>query len=349
MPDDPPWPIHLLDDQSPDDRRLLAQLADAALVASHSVPRHALELAEAWGQRLPLPGRSSTGLLWEALATAAAVDLSVARALEPHLDAAAILAEAGDVLPPGTTWGVFAAEGPGVRLTATPGDGGHVLEGTKPWCSLAADLTHALVTAWVGDQRALFRVDLRHPGVRATAGAWHAQGLREVVSGPVEFDRVPATPLGEPGWYLRRDGFAWGGIGVAAVWYGGAVGVARRLWVAAGERPPDQVAQAHLGVVDLRLHAARAALAEAARLVDDGKASGGVGALLASRVRGVVVEAAETVLTETGHALGPAPLALEAAHARRVADLTLYLRQHHAARDAAALGRQLLEDSGCPW
>ncbi|GAB3768859.1 alkylation response protein AidB-like acyl-CoA dehydrogenase [Nocardioides ginsengisegetis] len=349
MPDDPTWPVHLRDDRPPDDGRLLAQLADAAHLASRGVPTSALELAERWGQRLPLPGRSATVLLWEALATVAAVDLSVARALEPHLDAAAILAEAGQAMPSGTTWGVFAAEGPGVRLTATPVDGGHVLDGTKPWCSLAENLTHALVTAWVGDERGLFSVDLRHPGVRVTDGAWHALGLHEVASGPVELDRVPATPVGDPGWYLRRDGFAWGGIGVAAVWYGGAVGVARRLWAAAGERPPDQVAQAHLGVVDLRLHAARTVLAEAARLVDDGKASGGVGALLASRARGVVVEAAETVLTQTGHALGPAPLALEEAHARRVADLTLYLRQHHAARDAAALGRQLLEGTGCPW
>ena len=39
------------------------------------------------------------------------------------------------------------------------------------------------------------------------------------------------------------------------------------------------------------------------------------------------------------YALGPAPLALDPVHAARVADLTLYLRQHHAERDLAALGR----------
>ena len=40
-----------------------------------------------------------------------------------------------------------------------------------------------------------------------------------------------------------------------------------------------------------------------------------------------------------GHALGPAPLAFDADHAARVADLEIYLRQHHAERDVAALGR----------
>jgi hypothetical protein len=43
-----------------------------------------------------------------------------------------------------------------------------------------------------------------------------------------------------------------------------------------------------------------------------------------------------------GHALGPAPLAFDEDHARRVADLELYLRQHHAERDLARLGEATL-------
>jgi hypothetical protein len=49
------------------------------------------------------------------------------------------------------------------------------------------------------------------------------------------------------------------------------------------------------------------------------------------------------VLERVGHALGPAPLARDERHARRVADLQLYLRQHHAERDEAALGRAVLD------
>ena len=41
--------------------------------------------------------------------------------------------------------------------------------------------------------------------------------------------RCRRDAVGEPGWYLDRPGFAWGGIGVAAVWYGATVAVARRV------------------------------------------------------------------------------------------------------------------------
>ena len=321
-------------------RRLLASLADEAATASGDVDR-ALDLARDWGLRLPRPGGGATVQLWEALATLGSVDLTVARACEPHLDALAILAEHGSATPePGSTWGVYAAEGPGVRLSAASGQHGWLLEGTKPWCSLAGRVSHALVTAWAGKERGLFSVPLRQDGVAAGSEAWVARGLSEVRSTSLRFDRVAAEPVGGPGWYLRRDGFAWGGIGVAAVWYGGAVGVARRIQ-AQGVRQPDQLHQAHAGAVDTALHAARAALAEAAVLVDGGRVGGPEAALLAGRVRGVVARTVTVVLDRADRALGPGPLVSEPEHAARVADLHLYVRQHHADRDDAALGRML--------
>ena len=65
------------------------------------------------------------------------------------------------------------------------------------------------------------------------------------------------------------------------------------------------------------------------------------GSLAALRVRQVVALAAEEVLRRAAHALGPGPLATDEDHARRVSDLDLYLRQWHAERDQAALGRQV--------
>ncbi len=64
--------------------------------------------------------------------------------------------------------------------------------------------------------------------------------------------------------------------------------------------------------------------------------------MLAARVRAVVHDAAETCLRTVGHALGPGPLTGDDVHARRVADLTVYLRQHHADRDLARLGESIL-------
>ena len=340
MPPPRPSAVALQPGHLPDDE--LSVLAGEAAEASGDVGR-ALDLAQRWGRRLPTPGAGRTAHLWAALATLGAVDLTVARVVEPHLDALAILAE-----PRAGTWGVWAAEGPGVRLRADPTPDGCALTGRKPWCSLAADLSHALVTAWVDDERRqLFAVDLRQSGVTPVDAPWVARGLPAVRSTPVDFDGVAATPVGDPGWYLRRDGFAWGGMGVAAIWYGAGVGIARRLWCQAAGRELDQIGQLFLGQVDAALTAASSVLLAAAEAVDAGAIDGESGALAALRVRQVVADAAETVLLAADHALGPAPLTAEDEHAGRVADLRVYLRQHHAERDTAALGR--LVSGASPW
>jgi alkylation response protein AidB-like acyl-CoA dehydrogenase len=219
-----------------------------------------------------------------------------------------------------------------------------LLTGTKPWCSLADRLSHALITAHTGEgTRRLFAISLRGATIRATADVCVAQGLVNVPSGPIVLEDCAAVPVGPDGWYLRRPGFAWGGIGVAACWYGGAVGIARTLRNAMSSKPPDQIATMHLGAVDAALTAALAVLGAAAAQIDGGSVTAAEASLLAGRVRAVVASAAEEVIIRAGHALGPAPLALDERHARRIADLSLYLRQHHAERDEAALGRAVLE------
>lgn len=344
----PETPVLLAGDQRPGvDTAWLVDLAERARAAAGDVTA-ALALAARIGDELPTPGAGRTLQLWSALATVAAVDLTVARVLEPHLDALAILSQAGVSPEPGT-WGVFAAEGPGEPLRATGGDPTYELNGRKHWCSLAARLDRALISARVGDERQLFAVDLHAPGVSQEKGTWVARGLADVDSGPVDLEGVPATPVGDPGWYLARPGFAWGGLGVAAIWYGGAVGVARRLLAGAATREPDQIASMHLGAVDGALHAARCGLAEAASAIDAGRIDGTDGAMAALRVRQVVALAAEDVLGRAAHGLGPGPLATDEDHARRVVDLELYLRQWHAERDQAALGREIAARRDVPW
>lgn len=292
-----------------------------------------------------MPPAGSIRDVWEALATLAADDLAVARAIEPHWDAASILEQAGRPLGDGA-WGVFAAEGGNDPLVAAPNGRAWVLSGTKPWCSLADRLDAALVTAATADgSRRLFAVDLRQTGVRPEEGSWVARGLAEIPSGAVRFDAVSAEPIGEPGWYLSRPGFAWGGIGVAACWFGGAVGIARTIHSAAVAKPNPYLLM-HLGAVDQLIHDSRRALAEAAAIIDSG--ADAVPHVLALRVRATVARACEEVIWRAGHALGPAPLALDPAHAKRVADLQLYVRQHHAERDLASLGENVAEGVA-PW
>jgi alkylation response protein AidB-like acyl-CoA dehydrogenase len=301
----------------------------------------AIKLSEHYGRLLPPPGGGQTAQRWAVLTAAGEHNLTVARVLEAHSDALAILAEAGEPVPDGT-WGVFAAEAAPHRLEARGQDGRVVLTGVKPWCSLAAFLDAALVTAHVGDRRQLFRVSLRDPSVTADPPqAWVARGLRNVTSAAVRFDETPAEPVGGPGWYLERPGFAWGGMGVAACWHGGARGLRATLAAASAGRT-GELAALHVGIVDAELHASEAVLAVAAALIDAGKAEGTAGELLDLRVRAVVANAVERTIQQVGHALGPAPLAFDEDHARRVADLELYVRQHHAERDLARLGSSVL-------
>ncbi|NQX13278.1 acyl-CoA/acyl-ACP dehydrogenase [Microbacteriaceae bacterium VKM Ac-2855] len=307
----------------------------------------ALDLARELGRSAPRPGSGTTRELWHLLEDIAAHDLGTARVVEPHLDAIAILEQAGrdPVSEAGQTWGVFAAEGGTDPLTARRTPTGWRLDGTKPWCSLAARLDRALVTAHVGGERGLFSVALADTGVSPSDTEWPARGLSEIPSGPVTFDGVHAEMIGAEQWYLRRPGFAWGGIGVAACWYGGAVALGRRLHAAPAE---SEFAQMHLGAVDAVLQDARRALDEGARSIDDGSAIGAAGSLLAKRIRMTVASAVETVLLRVGHALGPGPLATEPEHAKGVADLQLYVRQHHAERDQASLGRSIA-GGPAPW
>ncbi|MEP6842527.1 MAG: acyl-CoA dehydrogenase family protein [Pseudolysinimonas sp.] len=306
--------------------------------------KDALELAVTLGRRwfeTPPPTRQR----WEVLATLAAHDLGVARAVEPHLDAVEILSQSGNALPTGA-WGVFAAEGGDDPLTAHQTGHGWTLTGTKPWCSLAGQLDAALVTATTDDgTRQLFAVDLASDGVHVLPEQWHARGLVEIPSGPVAFLSVSAVPVGERGWYLTRPGFAWGGIGVAACWYGGAVGIARTVHAAAVTRP-NPFLLSHLGAIDEGLQSARRALTEAAEFIDTGHADDP--RILAKRVRATVARVCDDVVERTGRALGPAPLATDEAHAKRVADLQLYVRQHHAERDLESLG-SAISAGDAPW
>ncbi len=304
-----------------------------------------LALAVALGHDLPLPGDGGTAARWRTLAAVSEVNLTAGRILEAHADALAILHEAGAREQPGGSWGVFAAEAPGLSLIAEPAADGFLLQGVKPWCSLAGDLTHALVVARTPAGRQLFAVDLSQPGVHvAEVEAWVSRGLRAVPSGPVHFTDVQAHAVGSPGWYLERPGFAWGGMGVAACWLGGALGLRARVLVCAQERK-DQLTDLALGSADVALHGAAASLREAAERVDGGRADAREGEVLALRVRSVVADAVERCLTVAAHALGPAPLAFDEDHARRVADLTVYVRQHHGERDLARLGHFLRESA----
>ena len=297
---------------------------------------------------LPLPGGGRTRERWAVLAQLAEEDLSLARLAEGHTDALAILAELGVLTAPpvGSRWGVWAAQPPGPGLTASKTARGWRLDGIKQYCSGAQSCTDALVTATAPDGSRLFAVSTSD--LSPVPGTWPATGMAASDTLNVDFADIPAEPVGNPGRYTSRPGFAHGGAGVAACWYGGARGVGRTLLAAAAERDVGPHALAHLGAVDIALHTARSALDAAAGEIDADPADREGGRLRALRLRALVEATATEVMHRVGRALGAGPLGRNEAHSRRVADLTVYLRQHHAERDLAELGA-LVAASGPAW
>jgi alkylation response protein AidB-like acyl-CoA dehydrogenase len=297
---------------------------------------------------LPSPGSGRTRERWSAFAALAGEDLSLARLGEGHADALAIVAElAGPVLPAGSRWGVWAANPPGPGLWAEQPGPGWRLHGTKQYCSGARSCTHALVTAAAPDGMRLFAVSTED--LAPVPGTWPATGMAGSDTLDVVFAGTAAQPVGPPGAYTSRPGFAHGGVGVAACWYGGARAVGRTLQAAAAQRDVGPHALAHLGAVDIALRAARSALDEAADDIDaDPEDLKDAGRIRALRVRALVEAVATQVMHRVGRALGAGPLCHDEAHARRVADLTVYLRQHHAERNLAELG-EIIAQRGPAW
>jgi alkylation response protein AidB-like acyl-CoA dehydrogenase len=297
---------------------------------------------------LPWPGGGRTRERWAALSALGEEDLSLARLAEGHADALAILAELDEPAPPaGSRWGVWAANPPGPGLRAERTAGGWRLSGVKRYCSGARTCTHALVTAAAPDGGRLFAVLAGE--LDPVPGSWPATGMAASDTLDVRFRDTPARPVGPPDAYLNRPGFAHGGAGVAACWYGGARAIGRTLLTAAAERDVGPHARAHLGAVDIALRTARTVLDAAADEIDDDPADlkeEARGRTL--RVRALVESAATEVMTRTGRALGAEPLCHDARHGRRVADLTVYLRQHHAERNLAELG-ELISRRGTAW
>jgi hypothetical protein len=203
------------------------------------------------------------------------------------------------------------------------------------------------VTAVAPDGSRLFTVSTQ--SLAPVPGSWPATGMAASDTLDVEFADVPAEPIGGPGGYTSRPGFAHGGAGVAACWYGGARGVGQTLLAAAAQRDVGPHALAHLGAVDIALNTARSALDVAAAEIDadpDDLRDGG--RLRALRLRALIESVATEIMHRVGRALGAGPLSRDEAHSRRVADLTVYLRQHHAERDLAELGA-LVADRGTTW
>ncbi|EPM62784.1 hypothetical protein A262_04962 [Pseudomonas syringae pv. actinidiae ICMP 19073] len=288
--------------------------------------------------QLPLPARGQTLERWQALACVAGHDLGLCKLYEGHTDALAIMAELGAPPPEQfSTWGMWAAEPPQARVTLSGKGDSLRLNGRKAWCSGANALSHALITVWdEAHRQQLVAVRLDQPGVHITNDGWRAVGMGATGSVEVVFENAAGQLVGPPGGYLQRPGFWQGGIGIAACWYGASRSIAQRLLAHIGKREEPH-ALAHLGAVDVALHAAIDVLRAAAVHLDQAPTE--PAEVLARRCRAYVEQSAELVIQHVGRAVGAGPYCKDAHFARLIADLPVFLRQSHAEQDLAALGQ----------
>jgi hypothetical protein len=277
------------------------------------------------------PGAGATVARYNAIFAAAREDLSLAKLIEAHWDAVAILEEAGMQPAAGAAYAVWASEIPGKPLLFHDG----TLHGNKEFCSGAALVDRTLVTAGA----TLVEIDLNEERSHLSfdESGWLTESFRETRTAAVSFNDVAVVRVvGEDDWYTRRTGFWQGACGPAAAWAGGAAGL---VDYAIAKRRDDPHAVAHLGAMHANVRAMEAVLTAAGKAFDQAPADALVEAL---SVRHTVEQLCTDTLRRFARALGPAPLVKNRDIARRYAELDLFLRQSHAERDLAVLGNKLL-------
>lgn len=284
----------------------------------------------------PPPGAGGTARRWLALHHWARTGpVSIARLAEAHLDATAILHEASTgPAPDAELYGVWASGGAADDLIFTPGDG--TISGVKRFCSGLGIVDRALVTALDrhGDTWLVDAELTAGPSLRAEPGPWTTPALADTATGSVRVRRHPAAPVAGPGWYLDRPGFWHGAVGPAACWAGAAAGLADRAEELAGDDPHQRAAQGELRAWD---HTCRALLDAAGDASDAAPDDGPAARYRALATRHAIERAATAMADRFSQAFGPRPFVTGGDTAQRLADLHLYLRQHHGDRDLAQL------------
>jgi len=304
-------------------------------------------LVRAGSLDLPQPGSGATPERHRRLFEIARRDVAVARLAEAHADAVAILGEAGRRPRPGCAYGVWAADDPSATLTLrAASDGGWRLDGEKAFCTGAGIVARALLTVRTGTGVVLVDVDLQRSTLTFDTSGWIASAFAETRTARATFgdhELDAGDIVGPPGWYLDRVGFWHGACGPAACWAGGAAGLVDWMIESNAGRPAEPHRDAHAGALVALCWRMTGLLDVAGREIDHAPDDRPAAHARALMVRHDIERSATEVIDRLGRAMGPRPLAFDAPVARRVAEVQLYVRQHHAERDLEQLGRLVLD------
>ena len=287
---------------------------------------------------IPLPGQGATATRHRRLATIARTDLALARLAEAHVDAIAILAEAGR-RPNQGIYGVWAAETAHLPVYLDHFAEGLFVTGTKMFCTGAGLIDRALITV----DECLVDVNLRDfsDAITIDQSAWKSSAFAETNTAAVTFRAMPVAKsdvVGERNWYLKRPGFWHGACGPAACWAGGAMGL---YDYAILQSRDDCHTVAHLAAIKADVWALWAYLDQAGMEIDNNPSDVDEALVRALTVRHLIEQAASDILLRVGRAYGPRPLAYDSQVSQRYQEVELYIRQSHAERDLEVLGRKI--------
>lgn len=268
----------------------------------------------------------------------ARVDLCLGRLVEGHADAVRILDQA-DEKPAGGVYGVWASRSVGTGVRAVREGDRWRLQGQVRFASGIDLIDRTLLPGWVDDETHLL-FDVPVSAVQPDRTTWRTSAMDASRSFTVEVDVVAGEPVGPENFYLARPGFVLGGLQVAAVWAGGVASVIELVATGLRDFRPGAHQLRRLGAMEQAGWTAETALAHAVRRVAETSIVPGADITAA---RSAVVAAGEQVLDEAGRIVGPGGLSSHARLARTLADLGIYLRQHHLDLTFEALGRETLQ------
>jgi hypothetical protein len=319
----------------------LAGVDITKLRSSSSEMRAALNAAAAAG------GRVWTGLLEDvvaALSEVGRVDLCLARLVEGHADALRILDEAG-ATPGEGIYGVWASRSVGTGLRARPSAAGWTLEGELRFASGIGLIDRCLVSASLdAEHHLLFDVglDAHADGIDADESSWAtpAMDASRSIAVRVATQVQRADQVGGRDFYLSRPGFAVGGLGVAAVWAGGARQVADAVADGLRRFTPTPHQHRRLGLMAQAAWTADLAVSSTARALPSLPA--GTVAREVARARTAVVLGCDIALEQAPLVVGPGGLSTNTRLVRALADLAIYVRQHHLDAETSKSGEDFL-------
>jgi alkylation response protein AidB-like acyl-CoA dehydrogenase len=301
--------------------------------------------ASADGMRDAVREEASTGSwtgtwgdLVRRLVDVARIDLCLARLVEGHADAMRILDQAG-AEPRAGVYAVWASRSAGTGLRARRTATGWQLSGELRFASGVDVVDRALVPGWV-DERTHLLFDVDAGAFEADRSSWRTTAMDASRSFTVEARDLPVDgPVAGENFYLERAGFVAGGLGPAAVWVGGARAVVDLVARGLGRFKPTAHQLRRLGAAREAWWLAELAVTSVASALDAGH-----GAEQVASARNAAAVAGEHVVDEAGRIVGPGGLTGDERLARTLADLLVYVRQHHLDLTMEASGRSALAD-----